>query len=56
MTIPQPFPKSHPIFSHKGVPSNLHPDHHNDVRYNFVKEHYPRRHHVPDFKVINLLN
>ena len=55
MTIPQPFPTNHLIFSHKGLPPNLYPSHFNDVRYVHKTYLWPRRHFVPDFKVI-LLN
>ena len=54
MTIPQPFPAHHPIFSHKGLPTTLYPAHMNDVRYDFKPHYWPRRHHVPDHKVKNL--
>jgi hypothetical protein len=47
-TMPQPFPENDFTFSHKGTPKNLHPDHFNDVRYNFLKENWPRRHFYPD--------
>jgi hypothetical protein len=49
--MPQPYPKDHPIYTHKPVPPMLYPSHRNDVRYNHKFESFPRRHYVPDLKV-----
>jgi len=51
LRMPQPFPKNHEIYSHKGLPPSLYPKHMNDVRYNLKPLAWPRRHFVPDFRV-----
>jgi hypothetical protein len=46
--MPQPFPKNDFYYSHKGIPPSQYPLHIGDVRYNFMPNHWPRRHFVSD--------
>ena len=48
--MPQPFPADNFIYSHKGLPKDNYPLHHNDLRYNLQIYNWPRRHYVPVFK------
>ena len=50
--MPQPFPKKHDTYGHKGLPPSLYPEHMNDVRYNLLTNNWPRRHFVPDNRVL----
>ena len=52
LRMPQPYPKQHEIYQHKGLPPSLYPQHMGDVRYNFDFSAWPRRHFVPDNRVI----
>jgi hypothetical protein len=47
--MPQPFPTSDFIYSHKFTPKGNFPLHAHDFRYNYLPQNWPRRHYAPEF-------